>query len=86
MFGSHPFPHLIALETEGRYRPYMTPLLTVNDKMVKVALLPRLSQNRVKSRDVQLSMTAIASISSIASGSARRLIWTVVLVGVAGPK
>jgi len=34
----------------------------------------------------QLSMTAIASISSIASGSARRLIWTVVLVGVAGPK
>ena len=44
VFGSHPFPHLIALETEGRYRPYMTPLLTLNDKMVKVALLPRLSQ------------------------------------------
>ena len=35
---------------------------------------------------LQLSMTATASISIIASGSARRLIWTVVLVGVAGPK
>jgi hypothetical protein len=35
---------------------------------------------------IQPSMTAIASISTIASGSARRLIWTVVLVGVAGPK
>jgi hypothetical protein len=33
-----------------------------------------------------LSITAIASISIIASGSARRLIWTVVEVGVAGPK
>jgi hypothetical protein len=35
---------------------------------------------------IQPSKTAIASISTIASGSARRLIWTVVLVGVAGPK
>ena len=32
------------------------------------------------------SMTAIASISIIASGSASRLIWIVVLVGVAGPE
>jgi hypothetical protein len=35
---------------------------------------------------IQPSMTAIASISTIATGSARRLIWTIVLVGVAAPK
>src|SRR6516164_285029 len=36
-----PHPRLIALETRGRYRPSMTPLLTVNDKMVKPGFLPR---------------------------------------------
>jgi len=86
MSGSHPFPHLILLETRGRYRPSMTRLLTFHDKMIKMVALPLPLRVAVSGSDGQPSMTAIASISTIASGSASRLIWTVVLVGVAGPK
>jgi len=80
-----PHPRLIALETEGRYRPSMTHLLTLHDKMIKMAPFSWQSRNGGGS-SFQPSMTAIASISTIASGSASRLIWTVVLVGVACPK
>jgi hypothetical protein len=63
----------------GRYGAARRDLITQTPPPAFPVLLPVLPPGRY-------STTATSSISTIASGWARRLIWIVVLVGVATPR